>query len=154
MNAKHCSVHFVTTLGLALVCLLAVPRATAAESTGALPAIIQNGLATYASAGAGPAFDTWRLGGTLETDQRPDVLSDRFARTVKPLGNHVSDDLIQTREISPSSKFVYLEMNFQRGVVYMGFLVFRGEKDWKVQNIEFNTKPDAVMPWLVMQSAK
>ena len=48
----------------------------------------------------------------------------------------------------------YLSMIFDCGVVYASFLVYRAEKDWVVQNMDFNTKPEAIMPWLAFEGGK
>ena len=37
-------------------------------------------------------------------------------------------------------------MNFERGVVYASFLVYNAEKDWVAQKMDFNTKPETIVP--------
>ena len=154
MNIAKPIIASVCILSITLACLLPRSRAAAAESSGVYPAVIQNGLSTYTRAGTAPAFETWRLGGLLENDRQAGQSADRFELITKSLGAYRSDELIQTKEIGQSSKSVYLAVKFQRGVLYMSFLVFRGDKDWVVQNMEFSTKPDLIMPWLVTESGK
>jgi len=45
-------------------------------------------------------------------------------------------------------------MIFERGIVYARFLVCRADKDWVVQTMDFNTKPEAIMPWLTFERNK
>ena len=33
-------------------------------------------------------------------------------------------------------------LNFERGAVYASFLVYKTSKDWIVQHMDFNTKPE------------
>lgn len=70
------------------------------------------------------------------------------------LGNYKSHELIQSKEISRASQVIYLSINFERGVVYSRFLVYRTEKDWVVQNMDFSDRPEAVMPWLAFEGEK
>ena len=45
-------------------------------------------------------------------------------------------------------------MSFSRGALYASFLIYKADKEWVVQNMEFNTKPEVVMPWLVLEGTK
>ena len=47
-----------------------------------------------------------------------------------------------------SSKIVYVSIEFDRGAVYGGFLVYKTDQDWVVQNMEFNIKPELILPGL------
>ena len=72
----------------------------------------------------------------------------------RPLGNYKSYELIETKGIGQTSRTVYLSMIFERGIVYARFLVCRADKDWVVQDMDFNTKPEAIMPWLTFERNK
>jgi hypothetical protein len=39
-------------------------------------------------------------------------------------------------------------MSFERGVLYGSFLVWKSDRDWVVQQMDFNPKPQVIMPWL------
>jgi len=68
------------------------------------------------------------------------------------LGNYKSHELIQSKPISQSSEVIYLCVNFERGIVYGRLLMYRTDKDWVVQNMDFNERPEAIMPWLAYEA--
>ena len=70
------------------------------------------------------------------------------------LGNYRSHELIHSKAISRASQIVYLSINFERGVVYGRFLVYRADKDWVVQNMDFSERPETIMPWLAFEGEK
>lgn len=47
-----------------------------------------------------------------------------------------------------STRIVYLSLNFERGAVFASFQVYKAGKGWVVQDMDFNTKPGTIMPWL------
>ncbi len=55
---------------------------------------------------------------------------------------------MRTKRVSQNSEVIYLAMNFERGAVYGRFRVYCTDGDWVVQNMDFSTRPEAVMPWL------
>jgi len=54
------------------------------------------------------------------------------------------------KEIGTTSKILYVSMSFERGVLYGSFLVWKSDRDWRIQNLEFNSKPEVIMPWLAL----
>jgi hypothetical protein len=57
----------------------------------------------------------------------------------------------QTKGVSRNSEVIYLSINFEQGLVYARFLVYKTEKDWVVQNMDFSDRPEALMPWLAFE---
>ncbi len=55
---------------------------------------------------------------------------------------------IDTKPIGARSRIVYLSIHFQRAAIYARFLVYRTDKDWVVENMDFRPKPETIMPWL------
>ncbi len=135
-------------------CLTTVVPALWAAPNPAVPAIIQKGFALYASGGTAPAFGTWRQGGLLERDNLVSERAERFNTMANLLGNYRGYDLVDAKEIGKSSRILYLSIHFDRGAMYARFLVYRAEKDWVVQNMDFNTRPEAIMPWLALEEGK
>ncbi|HTI69134.1 MAG TPA: hypothetical protein VMF06_04175 [Candidatus Limnocylindria bacterium] len=121
---------------------------TTGETVSEVPAVIRNGLTVWTKKGATYAFDVWQKGGLLEDDRKPQVLFNYFHRLDRALGNYRSCELIDIKAISPSSEIVYLSMNFDRAAVYSRFLLYRTDKAWVIQNMDFSPKPEAIMPWL------
>lgn len=142
----------VLTIGTCL--LLPILRAADADLTNPIPAIVQAGLAVFASGGAEPAVLAWRKGGPLEGEKDATAQTENFRQMERSFGHYRSYELIETKDIAKSSKIIYLAMNFERGASFARFLVYRTRKDWIVQDMDFDTKPEAIMPWLAVHEAK
>ena len=123
----------------------AAPEAPASMET---PAIVRDGFMTWAKKGSTYAFDVWQKGGLLEDDRKPQALFNYFRRMDRALGNYKSYEVIDSKAIGPNSSIIYISMNFERAAVYGRFLVYRTEKAWVIQNMDFSPKPEAIMPWL------
>jgi hypothetical protein len=48
---------------------------------------------------------------------------------------------------------IYLSINYERGAVFARFLLYRAQ-DWVVQSMDFNYRPEALMPWLAMEQGQ
>ena len=144
---------FVCALGCS--CALPHLQAAAIDLNSPVPPIVQKGIALYASAGPVQALETWRQGGLLDGSRNDVQQTETFREMVRPLRNYLSYELVATKEICRTSKIVYLAMNFERGLLYASFLVYhRADKEWIVQNMDFNTKPDVIMPWLAFEGVR
>ncbi len=154
MNRPHNIKRSLRAIGLGFVCAWSLALA-AAEPSPALPPIVQSGLTLLASGGPQPAVDTWFQGGILERNERAKSAAEqRLKRLAGILGNYRSYELIETREIGRTSQFLYLTLNFERGALYARFLVCRADQQWVVQILDFDTQPEAIMPWLATAQAK
>ncbi len=142
-------------LVLSLLCaglLLSAPTATA-DPNPPVPAVLDAGFSFYAKAGAELALDTWRKGGLAEVDGVKIAAQLGYIRQAeRAVGNYRSYDVIEARRIGASSRILYLSINYQRGAVYARFVVFRTEKDWVVQSMDFSLKPETIMPWLAFEA--
>jgi hypothetical protein len=155
MNVIKVLIRSIVTLSLG--CGLVVPllQTAKADSIAFAPPIIQTGFTLYASGGPEAALIAWRKGGLLlEADKKVAPQIEDFKQVEKSFGNYKSCELVEAKEIGANSKIVYVSMNFERGAAYMSFLVYKTSKDWVVQNMEFNTKPEAIMPWLALRGGK
>jgi hypothetical protein len=124
-----------------------------ADPNPSLPPIIQSGFTMLTKGGVDLALDVWRKGGLMEAENKPAVQSAYFKRLDRALGNYRSWEPVELKKISPSSMILYLSMNFDRGAVYARFVLYRTAKDWVVQNMDFSTKPEAIMPWLAFEAS-
>jgi len=144
------------TLGKVRACLLitfacgcfAFTASNAAAADTSIPGIIQDGFKSWAAKDASYAFDVWKKGGLLETDAKPAQLARYFGQMDRLLGNYKSYEPIQSKPITESSRIIYLSVNFERAAAYARFLVYRTDKGWVIQNMDFSAKPEAIMPWL------
>lgn len=134
-------------------CLLLVQAAGAADSV--LPPVIQAGFTLWPKGGAEVALETWQKGGFLDGDNnKTAALAGYFRQIDRALGNFTSCEPVEQKAIGKRSQIVYLAVNFERGVVFAKFLLYRTEKNWVVQNLYFDTRPEAIMPWLATEGTR
>ncbi len=127
---------------------------SAADSHPPLAPILEAGFSAWAKPGVNLAFNAWQKGGLLEDDNKVAAQSGYFRRLDRALGNYRSYEPIETKGVGQNSQIVYLSVNFERGAVYARFHLYRIEKNWVVQNMDFSTKPEAIMPWLAFEGVK
>ncbi len=143
--------RFVLSFGVALGCLLSIARSEAADPPAQVPAIIREGFAAWVKQGPSYAMDAWKKGGALEDDRKPSVLVNTFKELDRTVGDFRAYEIVDTKRVGVSTQIVYLAINFERAAIYGRFLLYRGDKVWVVQNMDFSLKPEAVMPWLAFQ---
>ena len=146
-HARFVKITFAQTL--AVIFFLAPVLISAADSSLALPAIIQAGFDSWAKGGGVEgAIYLWQKGGLLEGSNRAAEASGRLHRASQNLGSYVGCEQLKMDSIGKSSLVLYLSLNFQRGAVYARFLLYHADKSWVVQDMDFSTRPEAIMPWL------
>jgi hypothetical protein len=139
-------------LSLAVVIFIVAIAANAqpANSTPTItiPAVIDAGFALWPKGGAGAALDQWQKGGLIEGDPKVVGEAKYFKRIEPAVGNYKSYEVVDARRISAGSQVLYLAINFDRAAVYCRFLLYRIDDNWVVQNMDFNLKPELIVPWL------
>ena len=129
--------------------------ARGAGSNLPLPAVIEAGFDLWSKgSGAETILGSWQRGGLMDGSNKAATQAGYLRNLSQGLGNYKSHELIQTKEVSRASQVIYLSINFERGVVFGRFLVYRTEKDWVVQNMDFSARPEAVMPWLAFEGER
>ena len=155
MNTRKILFRSVVGLGLGCCCLVAFYHARGAADAPAaapVPAVIQKGFTMWAkNRDASWAFDVWKIGGLLERDIKPNTLSRYFARLDANVGSYKNYEVISTKGVSQNSGVIYLCINFDHAAIYGRFVVYRTDKDWVVQDMDFSVKPEAMMPWLAFE---
>ena len=144
-------IRSVLLLSVTYICAWSPTLAVAAESNTSIPPVLQTGFSLWAKGGARIALETWSKGGLIEGDGKVAAQSNYFRRLDRNIGNYKSYDVIETKRINQTSEIIYLSVNFERAAVYSRFLLYRTDKDWVVQNMDFSSKPEAIMPWLAFQ---
>ena len=96
------------------------------------------------------ALDAWQKGGLMEGNRKIPAEAAYFKRMDPAIGGYKSFELLQAQPVSQSSQIIYLSINFERAAVYARFLLYKTEQDWVVQNMDFNVKPEAVVPWMAL----
>jgi hypothetical protein len=137
------------------ICFTPVAQPVAADPNSSLPKVIEDGLSLWAKRGEiDLALDARQKGGILEGDNKIRVLSNYFRQLDRTMGNYKSRELLETKRIGQTSQVVYVALNFERAAVYGRFVLYRSSEEWVVQNMDFSTKPEAIMPWLIFEGVK
>jgi hypothetical protein len=153
MKLARVMIGLCLVAGIAGVCLLSPRHSRAADTELAIPRVIEKGFKVWADKDTPSyAFDVWKKGGLLEDDAKPTTLANYFTRIDRTVGNYKSFELIDSKVVNQSSVIYYISVNFEHAVVYARFLVYHTGGDWVVQNMDFSTRPEAVMPWLAFGS--
>jgi hypothetical protein len=145
-------VLLASTLGCFLI--LSPVLAVAADPGPALPPVLQSGFAAWTKGGPSFAMDVWQKGGLLDGSSKVAGQVSYFKRLDRALGDYKSWEWIETKKVGRSSQIIYLALNFERGAVYARFHFYLSDKNWVVQNMDFNTQPEALMPWLSLEAGK
>ncbi len=154
MNLANRMTQSVWTLALGSLLALSPLPTGGADPEGALPPVLQSGLALWSKGGPGPALDTWQKGGLLEGDSKVTAQVNYFKRLDRAVGDFKACELIDSKKIGQTSQIVYVSLNFVRGAVYGRFELYLRDRNWVVQNMDFSTKPESIMPWLAFEGGK
>ena len=120
-----------------------------------LPPFIEAGFESWAKGGGVDAIlGAWQKGGLMEGSNKAASQAGYFRSFSQTLGSYKSHEFIESKGVSRASQVIYLSINFERGVVYGRFLLYRTEKDWVVQNMDFSERPEAIMPWLAFEGER
>ena len=151
MNPNKIILQSVLVVSVVCSCVMTLFQAAAADLNTSVPPIIQEGFAMWAKKNPSYAFDVWQKGGILEGDRKMSVLSNYFKHLERTTGEYKSYELIATKQISQHSEIIYIAMNFERSAIYARFLLYRNDQAWVLQNMDFNPRPEAIMPWLAFE---
>jgi len=154
MNRINIGSLSALVFGLTLGCLQSGVRAVAAEPDSPIPPVIQGGFEFFQKQRPEQGVDAWKEGGLVGEEFKSGSRALYFRQAERTLGKYVAYEWVATRMIGKSSKIVYLAINYEHGAVYARFLVYRTEKDWVVQSMNFNTRPEALMPWLAFEEGQ
>ena len=111
-----------------------------------IPPIIEAGMDDYAIQGAEGALKTWTKGGPLEGDAKVLGSAQVFHEIEKYYGQYRSYHLISQKGLTPSSKLLYIQMNYDKGPLFLRFLCYLSGDRWVVAGrLLLNTDPDQVL---------
>lgn len=143
------------TATVALTCLLfATNPIQAAELTEPVPPIIQSGFDAYAKDGAEAAVAAWTKGSYAENDKATASSAEAFKQVERYTGKYKSFEFLDTKEIGTNSRFVFCEMDFERGALFVRFLLYRTDEGWTISGMTYKMSPEEVMPWLLTTAGK
>jgi hypothetical protein len=132
---------------LAALLATAVGPTIAAEPTVAIPKVVADGLAAYASGGPEEAVKAWTKGGPSEGNEAVIAQAGSMKQLESYYGKYVGYQVIGSRELTATSRLLYLQLDYEKGPVFSSFLLFKPAGDWIVTGkIVMNTDPTIVLP--------
>lgn len=111
-----------------------------------LPPVIAAGMDVYAMEGADRAIQTWMKGGPLENDEKILGMASVFQEVEQHYGKYTGYRSIGQSTLSPESKIVFIQMNFEKGPLFLRFLCYQTGGKWIVAGrFVGNTDPTEVL---------
>ena len=117
-----------------------------AQADQDIPDVVLAGLNEYKANGPEAAIKAWIKGSAYETSVEALSQANLFRQVETMYGKFQGYQLIKNKEITKSSKVIYITMDFERGPVFASFLVFQGKEKRVIASFNFNTKPEAILP--------
>ena len=112
-----------------------------------IPDVVLSGLRTYRSETPNAAFKVWLVGSPMENEGSLMVQgADMFQKTEAHYGKYREFQLIKTVNLTPTSKIIYLQMNFEKGPLFAKFLCYRTDLKWIIAMFDFHTKAEIILP--------
>ena len=122
------------------------PRETG-DYTIDVPDVIIKGLDAYPLEGPEAAVKTWIRGGPIEADSQALANAGSFKEVEAYYGRYLGYQFISAKHLTVSTKFVYLQMNYEKGPLFVRFLCYWTGSSWVVTGrFVFNTDPQQVLP--------
>ncbi len=134
---------FCSAMIVIVVCLLASLPAIAESE---LPSIVVSGLNEYKSKGPEAAVKAWIKGSAVETSVEALSQANTFRQMETMFGAYIGYELIKMKEISKTSKMVFLSLNYEKGPLFAKFLSYRRGDKWLMSSFTFNTQPEVILP--------
>lgn len=107
-----------------------------------IPSVIISGLDAYKLQGAEAAIRRWIKGGPIEGDAKALASVDALKEIETVYGKYVGYQLIRTEYLTASSKLTYLQMNYEKGPLFVRFLCYWTGSRWVVTGrFLFDTEP-------------
>jgi len=119
---------------------------TSAKEPVDVPKIILSGLEAYKAEGPEAAIKAWLKGSPIEGSKDALTQANNLRQVQDYYGAYKAFDTISSRDLSPTTRIVYLTLNYEKGPLFAKFLVYRTEQGWILVSFLFNTKDELVIP--------
>lgn len=121
-------------------------QAPAISAESPLLPVLQAGFDDYALQGAEGALKTWAKNGPLEGDPKILESAHIFHEVEKYYGRYTGFHVIQKKELTPVSRLIYTQINYEKGPFFARFLCYFTGTQWVVAGrLVLDTEPDRVL---------
>lgn len=134
-------------LWVCAVCVLSVPRIYSQSEGGTpLPKVLVAGFDSYRAAGPDEALRVWLRNSPLEGSPDLGAQAKILHAAQGEFGPWRSFDVVGIHQVSPSTRIVYMTLDFDRGPLFAKFVLYRTEPGWIVTNLLFSPNDADVLP--------
>ncbi|HTB64105.1 MAG TPA: hypothetical protein VK737_11025 [Opitutales bacterium] len=131
--------------------LLQLGGAQTAPATGTtsdgVPQIIADGFNSFKTGSYATAVVTWSRGSNLELDvQATTGVQNTLSHMQNVGGSYVGPELIKIVSLSTSTELVYVDVKYQRGMVFMCFTCMKPADKWLITSITADADPTKILP--------
>lgn len=127
-----------------LVILATAPGVFAQE--GKIPDVILNGLNVYKEKGPSAAIEEWLKGSPVEGQKNALSQSNVLLQVEAFYGSYQSVELINIKDVTRTSKIVYVQLDYENGPVFAYFVIYKKADRWIITSFQFHTEPNAILP--------
>jgi hypothetical protein len=122
------------------------PAPAKSEVSDRIPHFIVEGFDAYKKGGPDDAFHAWIKGSFLEGSK--DALSqvNNLRQVQDYYGAYQSYALISTRDLTPKTRILYMEVDYDKGPLFGKFVVYHSDQGWALVSFDFNTKEQLILP--------
>lgn len=118
-----------------------------ARAQSDVPVIVTDGLVAYQKSGGEAAMAVWLKDSPIETDTTTRInVAGGLAQIATAYGKMIGYEVLRNVSIAPSLRRIYVLGKFEKGPVFFAFDCYKADKNWTLPLINFNTKPNAILP--------
>ena len=115
--------------------------------TNAKEQVIEDGFKAFKEKGAIEAWNIWAKNGPMEGSKELNAQASQFGQIGAYYGNYHSHDYVAEKELSPTTKFVYIVLNMDSGPLFGRFYLYKKASGvWTVPNFNFHTLTEQIWP--------
>ena len=138
-----------------LLSLLLSTTSYSLTSKSDIPQMIKSGLTAYKAGGPEAAIAEWIKGSPYEGSKDAMSQANVFKQIETFYGKYIDYSPISVITLTPSTKLIYLSMNFDNGPVFAEFMIYKKKKTWILSGkFNFHTEPHKILPESVFNSGK
>lgn len=113
---------------------------------GPVPEILIAGLDAYRTGGMGQAMRAWLRNSALEGSKQAIAAGTVLHQAQEIYGNYRGFEPITIRDVTASTRIVYLALDYDRGPVFAKFVTYRTDQGWVMIGLLCSTDDTAVLP--------
>ncbi len=118
---------------------------TYADAEERLPKVIVSGFDDFKTFGSRKAVQAWLKNGPHENSSYSINFYDILTKTEEAYGEFKKYELIKKFTWTNSTVAYFLTINYEKGPLFVKFMLFLSRGDWIIYAIDMNTNPEAIL---------